>query len=102
MRALSLGLILASLFAAPSAQASMDLAKAKNCLLCHSIDAKVIGPAFRKVAEKYLGQKEVEDKLVKKVREGGGGVWGMYGMPANGQVNDAEARTLVKWVLDQK
>jgi cytochrome c len=88
--------------ASNAAMANADLAKAKNCLACHSVANKVVGPAFKDVAAKYAGQKDAEDKLVKKVMQGGSGVWGSVPMPANTQVNEAEARTLVKWVLSQK
>lgn len=79
-----------------------DLAKAKNCLACHSVQTKIVGPAFKDVATKYKGQKDAEDKLVVKVLKGGSGVWGAIPMPANAQVTEAEAHTLVKWVLTQK
>lgn len=82
--------------------ASTDLAKAKNCMSCHSVASKLVGPGFKEVAAKYAGQKDAEDKLVKKVMKGGSGVWGPVPMPANPQVSEAEARTLVKWILLQK
>jgi cytochrome c len=82
--------------------APADLAKSKNCLACHSVNAKIVGPAFKDVAQKYKGQKDAEDKLTQKVLKGGSGVWGAIPMPANAQVSEAEARTLVKWVLTQK
>ena len=84
------------------AQDPAALAKSKNCLACHSVSAKVVGPAYKDVAAKYAGQKGIEDKLVQKVMKGGSGVWGPVPMPANPQVSEAEAHTLVKWVLAQK
>ncbi len=88
--------------ASNAAMASADLAKAKNCLACHSVANKVVGPAFKDVAAKYAGQKDAEDKLTQKVLKGSSGTWGTVPMPANAQVSEAEARTLVKWVLSQK
>ncbi len=79
-----------------------DLAKAKNCMACHSIDHKVVGPAFKDVAAKHTGEKEAENKLAQKVMKGGGGVWGGMAMPPNTNVTEAEAHTLVKWVLSLK
>lgn len=79
-----------------------DLAKSKNCLACHSVANKVVGPAYKDVAAKYAGQQDAEGKLVKKVMKGGSGVWGAIPMPANTQVNEAEAHTLVKWILSLK
>jgi cytochrome c len=91
-----------SVFASNAALANADLAKAKNCIACHAVANKVLGPAYKDVAAKYAGQKDAEDKLVQKVLKGGSGVWGAVPMPANAQVTPAEARTLVKWVLSQK
>lgn len=85
-----------------AALANADLAKAKNCMACHAIANKVVGPAYKDVAAKYAGQKDAEDKLTQKVLKGGSGVWGAVPMPANTQVNETEARTLVKWVLSLK
>jgi cytochrome c len=84
------------------AQDATALAKSKNCLACHSVNAKLVGPAYKDVAAKYAGQKDAEGKLVQKVLKGGSGVWGPVPMPANPQVSEAEAHTLVKWVLAQK
>ncbi|QJE00800.1 c-type cytochrome [Massilia forsythiae] len=88
--------------ASGSAFAQADLAKAKNCMACHAVANKLVGPAYKDVAAKYAGQKGAEDKLVQKVMKGGAGVWGPVPMPANPQVNEEEARSLVKWVLSQK
>lgn len=85
-----------------SALANADLAKSKNCMACHNVDAKVVGPAFKEVAKKYAGDKAAEGKLVTKVLKGGSGVWGAVPMPANAQVSEADAKTLVKWILSIK
>jgi cytochrome c len=97
-------IVAASAFAsqAAMADAGLDLAKAKTCMACHAIDKKLVGPAYKDVAAKYAGQKDAEAKLVAKVMKGGSGTWGPVPMPANPQVSDAEAHTLVKWVLSQK
>ena len=101
MNRLLLALPLALVMATP-AMADLALATSKNCMACHSIDKKVVGPAYKDVAAKYAGQKDAAEKLVQKVLKGGGGVWGPVPMPANPQVNEAEARKLVAWVLSQK
>jgi len=98
-------LMLAAMMAAlasGSAFANADLAKAKNCMTCHSVDAKVVGPAYKEVAKKYAADKKAEAMLVQKVMKGGSGTWGPVPMPANPQVSEAEAKTLVKWVLSLK
>ena len=98
------GMVAVSAFAsqAAMADAGLDLAKSKNCLACHAVSTKLVGPAYKDVAAKYAGQKDAEGKLVQKVMKGGSGTWGAIPMPANPQVTEAEAHTLVKWVLAQK
>ncbi len=82
--------------------ADQALAQAKNCLSCHSIDKKIVGPAYKDVAKKYAGQKDAADKLASKIMKGGAGVWGVVPMPVNSQVNEAEAKKLANWVLSLK
>lgn len=102
MKALLLIGLAAGALVSNAALASAELAKAKNCMACHAVATKLVGPAYKDVAAKYAGQKDAEDKLVQKVLKGSSGVWGPVPMPANTQVTDAEAHTLVKWVLSQK
>jgi cytochrome c len=90
-----------ALVAAP-AFAQADLAQKKNCMACHAIDKKVVGPAYKDVAAKYAGQKGAADKLAEKIMKGGSGVWGPVPMPANTQVSAAEAKQLAEWVLTLK
>ena len=91
-----------TLVALSPALANQELAQKKACLACHSVEKKIVGPAFLDVAKKYKGQKDAEAKLAQKVIKGGGGVWGTMAMPANTQVTEAEAKQLVKWVLSLK
>jgi cytochrome c len=96
--------LLALMAAAAIAPAMADqaLATAKNCMACHAIDKKLVGPAYKDVAAKYAGQKDAADKLAVKIMKGGAGVWGPVPMPANTQVNEAEAKKLAAWVLTLK
>jgi cytochrome c len=91
-------------FAAVSAPALADqaLATAKNCMACHAVDKKLVGPSYKEVAAKYAGQSGAADKLAGKILKGGSGVWGPVPMPANAQVNEAEAKKLAAWVLTMK
>jgi cytochrome c len=89
-------------FVTGPALASPELAQKKNCLACHATDKKVVGPAYKDVAAKYAGQKDAADKLAEKIMKGSSGVWGQVPMPANPQVNAAEAKQLAAWVLTQK
>jgi cytochrome c len=84
------------------ALADLQLATAKNCMTCHSVATKLVGPSYKDVAAKYAGQKDAVDKLAGKIIKGGSGVWGPVPMPANAQVNDAEAKKLAAWILTQK
>jgi len=77
------------------------LAKAKNCLSCHTVDKKLVGPAFKDVAAKYKGDAGAVDKLAAKVKAGGKGAWGEIPMPPN-NVTPEEAKKLVSWILAQK
>ena len=96
-----LGVALSAVVASP-AFASADLAKQKNCLACHAADKKLIGPAYKDVAAKYAGQKDASDKLAQKIIKGGSGVWGAVPMPANPQVNEADAKALAIWIMGTK
>ncbi|HJV07737.1 MAG TPA: c-type cytochrome [Chromobacteriaceae bacterium] len=71
-----------------------------NCLACHAVDHKVVGPAYKEVAAKYKGQK-VLAKVMDKVKKGGSGSFGAIPMPANPQVPDADLKTMVQWILTQ-
>lgn len=84
------------------AMANPDLAARKNCLSCHSIDERLLGPSFKEVSVRYAGQKDAVDKLALKVLKGSKGAWGPNPMPANKQVTEAEAKQLVAWVLTLK
>jgi cytochrome c len=88
--------------ASNAALANEQLAKEKNCLACHAVDNKLVGPSYKDVAAKYKGDKSAEGKLATKIMKGGGGVWGPMPMPANPQVNDAEAKKLAQWILSVK
>ncbi len=91
-----------TLAVAAPAFADQALATSKNCMACHSVDKKLVGPSFKDIAAKYAGQAGAADKLAGKVVKGGSGVWGPVPMPANAQVNDADAKKLVDWILAQK
>ncbi len=80
----------------------LALATSRNCMSCHAVDRKVLGPAFKDVAARYKDDKGAPDALAAKIMKGGSGVWGPVPMPANNQVSDAEAKRLAAWVLSIK
>jgi len=86
---------------ATPALADQALAASKNCLSCHALEKKLVGPSFKDVAAKYRGDKAAADRLATKIMKGGSGAWGVVPMPSNPQVNEAEAKRLATWVLAQ-
>ena len=91
----------ATLIAAPGARADEAMAKKYNCLACHAVDKKVVGPSYKDVAKKYKGQADAVAHLSEKVKKGGSGVWGPIPMPPNAAVPDADIKALVEWILKQ-
>jgi cytochrome c len=76
-----------------------QLAQKYSCLTCHQVDRKVVGPAYRDVAKKYRGDAKAEEHLLQVIKHGGKGVWGPIPMPPSPQVPEADAKTIVKWIL---
>ena len=101
MRQLFLAVTLAITAATP-ALADQALATSKNCMACHALDKKLVGPSYKDVAAKYAKDKGAVDMLPAKIIKAGSGVWGPVPMPANAQVNEAESKKLAAWVLAQK
>ncbi len=94
-------MLILALAAAP-VMANPELAQKKNCMACHAMQQKLIGPSYKDVAAKYAGQAGAPKTLAEKIQKGGQGVWGEVPMPANPGVSAAEAAQLAAWVLSQK
>lgn len=96
-------IVLASvLTVAAPAMADEALAKAKNCMACHAVDKKLVGPAYKDVAKKHGNDVSKAATLADKIMKGGSGVYGAVPMPANPQVSKEEATKLATWVLGMK
>ena len=91
----------ATLLAAAPARADEALAKKHNCLVCHAMDKKLVGPSYQEVAKKYKGQKDAAAVLEASVKNGSSGKWGPVPMPPNATVPDADVKKLVAWILKQ-
>lgn len=81
------------------------LATKSGCMACHQVAVKVVGPAYKDVAKKYVGDKGAVDKLTAKVIAGGKGVWGEIPMPPKGgntATKDEDIKKIVAWVLTLK
>lgn len=100
MKRIFFALIGAALLHTPT-WANQALAQQKNCLACHNVERKVVGPSFKDIAKKYADQ-NVSAKIASKIIEGGSGVWGAIPMPANAEVNEAQAKELAAWILSLK
>lgn len=92
----------ASIAVTSPALANEALAKAKKCMICHSVEKTKVGPSYKVIAAKYAGKKDAEAKLVGTVLKGGSGSFGTTAMPANAGVSEADAKTLVAWILSLK
>jgi cytochrome c len=99
MKLIASVLIAAGVMVSAPAMASMDLAKKSNCMSCHQVDKKLVGPSYQDVAKKYAGKADAQKMLAEKVKKGGKGAWGEVPMPPNAAVKDADIDTLVKWIL---
>jgi cytochrome c len=92
---------LAALLVSPLAQADQALAQKKNCMACHAMDKKLVGPSYKDVAAKYAKDKKAVDMLAEKIIKGGKGNWGEIPMPPNAVTPD-EAKKLAAWVMTVK
>jgi cytochrome c len=95
-------IIAATAAIAAPAIADEALAKSKNCMACHAVDKKLVGPSYKDVAKKYAGDAKAADMLAAKIIKGGSGVWGAIPMPANTQVSEADSKKLAAWVMSLK
>ena len=86
------------LVATPS-WANLALAQKNACMACHSVDKKLVGPAYLEVAKKYGGQADAQANLAKSIKAGGSGKWGPIPMPAQAGLSEADANTLAAWIL---
>lgn len=98
MKTAPLLLVVAAAAALP-ALASEELAKKNACTACHTVDRKLVGPAYKDVAAKYKGDAKAPAMLEEKVKKGGVGNWGQVPMPPNPNVKDEDVKALVKWIL---
>jgi cytochrome c len=99
MKLIAAAVISAAALVSAPAMANLDLAKKSNCMSCHTVDKKLVGPAYKDVAAKYAGKADAVKTLSAKVKAGGKGNWGEIPMPPNANVKDADIETLVKWIL---
>jgi len=78
------------------------LVRPSGCMACHKENEKVLGPAFKSVAQKYPSNPANIKKLIEKVYAGGSGVWGDYAMAAQSHLKKDQIEKMVRWVLSLK
>jgi cytochrome c len=101
-RLVSLSVAVGLMASAASALADPDMLRKYNCVACHSNERKMVGPSYKDIAAKYSADAGAAEKLAKKIRDGGAGVWGQLPMPPNPQMSGADALTLARYVLTIK
>ncbi len=79
--------------------AGSRLIEGSTCLSCHQLNRKSIGPSYMDVARKYQGDSTAPARLVRKIRQGGSGVWGQVTMPGHSQLTDEQASAMVAYIL---
>ena len=82
-----------------SSLAGQALVQASDCLRCHGMDRRYVGPSFRQIADRYRAQPDAANYLARKIREGSVGVWGRTVMPRHPQVNEAQSSDIARWLL---
>lgn len=92
----------AALLWSGAAQANEALAQKNNCMACHAMATKLVGPAYKEVAAKYAGQADAQARVMQSIRNGGAGKWGDMAMPAHPKLSDADLKKLASWVLSAK
>jgi cytochrome c len=88
--------------AGDAASKGAGLIAASDCLTCHKIDMKVVGPSYKEVAAKYEATDANIEKLADKIIAGGSGVWGEVPMQAHPNVSKDDAKEMVKYILSLK
>jgi len=104
MRSIILAVGAAAVLLSGSAFADLELAKKSGCLACHSVDKKIVGPAWKDVSAKYKGDAGAKARLIEKVKKGGKGNWtqvtgGVAMPPYSPRVSDENIEKLVTFVL---
>lgn len=83
----------------PDYEKGLALVAGSDCLTCHKVDEKVIGPSYREVANKYENTEANVKMLAEKIIKGGSGVWGEVAMTAHPTVTQADAEQMVKYIF---
>lgn len=91
----------------PQAEAAFDhrgryWMEKSDCMTCHEVDRRTVGPAFQEVAQKYPREKTAIDYLIRKVQQGGSGVWGPAMMNPHPNLEEKEIREMINYIFSLK
>ncbi len=78
------------------------LVSKSDCLACHKVQDKLLGPSYKDIANKYEKTKINIDYLAQKVKTGGSGVWGAIPMSPHPALSDDDARDMIFYILSLK
>jgi cytochrome c len=98
--------ILPAVFACGPARAATPpgeaLFKKNNCITCHAVDRKIVGPSYNDVAKKFAGQPDAVQTLTDAIKKGHVGTWGVVPMPPHPDMPDSQIQEIVDWILSLK
>lgn len=78
------------------------LARQMGCVSCHLPDRRLVGPAFKEIADKYKVRPDAIEQLSLQISKGGGGQWGSIPMPPFAFLTPMQVKDLAKWVLSAR
>lgn len=83
----------------PTYKQVSPILQANACLACHQVDNKVVGPAYKDIAEKYKDDAANAELLANHIKNGSSGVWGSIPMPPNAGISDEDITIVVDWLM---
>ena len=95
----AVGVLSATSLPALAAAEGEALLSKYDCLACHRVDMKIVGPAYKDVAAKYKGDATAPEKLLAKVKAGGMGNWGQIPMSPHPTASDDDLKKIIAWIL---
>ena len=71
-----------------------------NCLACHQVDRRIVGPSYQQIAEKYQDDPNAAKQLAQAIQQGSQGEWGGVPMPPNLKIKDEDLNTIIDWLMN--
>lgn len=85
--------------AAPALAAGRTLVENADCMRCHGMDRRYVGPSLRQIAGRYQGRVDAAEYIARKIREGSVGEWGRVVMPRHPHISETQALQMAQWLL---